>query len=444
MKYLILIAVIIIVIFTKPWEISLAGSRPLIADSVFALSTPPPVQLFPAGQVIRNSNSELEETRKLDRIIEKFMQKWSIRGASFAVMKNDRLLYAKGYGYADAEQKLPAETNHLFRIASVSKLITAVGIMKLTEEGKLSLQDRVFGPQGILCDSVYRSIKDPRTLQITVENLLRHQGGYTTRYGDPMFCSVDIARKMKVKAPADLTTIIRFVLSRRLHYSPGTSTAYSNIGYGILSRVIEKVTGENYEDYIRMAVLKPAGCFDMALGHNLFEEKYKQEVKYYESASDGFSPACDGSKRLVPKYYGGNNIEALSGAGAWVASPIELLRLLAVIDKDPVIPDILKPETIDIMTTAQEQGLPIGWMHTSYSGEWSRTGTLSGTSALMKKQADGYSWVFITNTSSWKGSKFPVYIDRMIDLALSAVQQWPERDLFELQVFDQRKLLAEK
>ena len=77
-------------------------------------------------------------------------------------------------------------------------------------------------------------------------------------------------------------------------------------------------------------------------------------------------PACDGSKQLVPKYYGGNHIEALSGAGAWVASPIELLRFLAVIDGDPRIKDILKPETIAQMTAFSFDTLPIGWMHVSY------------------------------------------------------------------------------
>lgn len=403
-----------------------------------------PRKLIPASEIFRNSFSELPETQKMDHIIERFMKKWEIRGASFALMKDDKLLYAKGYGFADDELQIPTETHHIFRIASISKLITAVGIMKLIEDGNLHLNDLVFGPDGILNDTMYNQIRDSRIKTITVEHLLRHQAGFSTNYGDPMFCSVDIAKKMNVTPPADLNTIIRFVLSRRLRYTPGTSTAYSNVGYGILSKVIEKVSGETYEEYIQKNILHPAGCFDMHLGNNLYEDKHKHEVRYYETATEELIPACDGSKRLVPKYYGGNNLEALSGAGAWVASPIELLRFLAVIDGHPQIEDILKPETITQMTTFTLNALPIGWMHISYKGDWSRTGTLSGTSALMKKQHNGYSWVFVTNTSSWKGSKFPSYIEQTIQNALATVTEWPEKDLFELQIFNQQDYLVER
>lgn len=445
MKYFILLVVILAIIFTKPWEISFAGGMNHHTDSTLFLSSFPqqlPVKILPASQVIRNEHSELEETRKFDKYIRKFMQKWELKGASFALMKDGKLLYSKGYGFADYEKGIETDVRHIFRIASVSKLITATAIMKLEEEGKLHLDDKVFGPSGILNDSIYSHIRDPRTKNITIENLLRHQAGFSTVYGDPMFCPLDIARKMKISAPVGLTSSIRFVLSRRLGYAPGTSTMYSNIGYGILSKVVEKASGTDYENYVQEYILKPAGCFDMHIGRNLYEHKFEHEVRYYETASEEMIPAFDGSGKLVPKYYGGNNIEELSGAGGWVASSTELLRFLSVIDGDSRIPDILKPETIRRMT-AYTVALPIGWMHISYRGDWTRTGTLSGTSALMKKQADGYAWVFITNTSSWKGSKFPSYIDRAVSNALKTVTQWPDRDLFELQEFDQQKLLVE-
>lgn len=333
---------------------------------------------------------------------------------------------------------------HVFRIASVSKLITAVAIMKLQEEGRLQLSDKVFGPEGILNDPIFQEIRDKRSLQITVEHLLRHQGGYSIAYGDPMFCPLDIAKKMNVPPPADLTTMIRFVLSRRLRYSPGRSSAYSNIGYGILSKVIEKASGENYETYVRKHILLPAGCFDMHLGKNLYEDKLFNEVRYYEVSNAELVMACDGSGEMVYKSNGGNNIEALYGAGGWVASPSELLRLLAAIDNNPVIPDILSPSSIAYMTKNVPHGLPIGWMETTKRGDWTRSGTLAGTSALMKKQADGYAWVFLTNSSSWKGSRFPSYINRAVTRAMNTVTEWPERDLFEMQNINNEKLLVNR
>lgn len=444
MKYILLIIIAGLIVFTKPWELSFANSYPTSEEmeSVSLESTSIADSLLPANQVITNEDSDLKITQRFDRIIRKFMDKWEIKGASFALMKNDRLIYSKGYGYADKEAEIPMDVMHVFRIASISKLITAVAIMKLQEEGRLHLQDPVFGPAGILNDSVFLTIKDPRTRKITVEHLLRHQAGYSISYGDPMFCPVDIARKMNVPPPADLTTMIRFVLSRRLSYTPGTSTAYSNISYGILSKVIEKVANQSYESYIKRHILLPAGCFDMHLGKNLYEDKLPNEVKYYEVANAGLIQACDGSGELVPRSNGGNNIEELYGAGGWVASPAELLRFLAVIDGNPAIPDILAPASIDYMTRHVGNGLPIGWIETSATGEWLRTGTLAGTSALLKQQRDGYAWVFLTNTSSWKGSRFPQYINATISRAMTTVNEWPDRDLFEMQNLDHEKLLV--
>lgn len=444
MKYVILAVVIATLFFAKPWDINFAGGTPLRDSTLWmvrASAMKAPLPLFPLGQVISNNDSEIPETKKLDRIIEKFMRTWEIRGASFALMKGNKLLYSKGYGFADQENGTPTDVRHIFRIASVSKLITATGIMKLAEEGRLQLDAPVFGPKGILNDSVFLKIKDPKAEQITVEHLLRHQAGFTTVYGDPMFCPLDIARKMHVSPPVDLNTTIRFVLSRRLHYKPGTYTAYSNVGYGILTRVIEKVSGMDYENYIKQHILKPIGCFDMHLGHNLYEDRLPNEVRYYET-SEELIPACDGSNSMVPKYYGGNNIEELYGAGGWVASAAELLRFLASIDGDPSVPDILRPETVEHMTTYSGESLPIGWMHVTPKGEWWRTGTLSGTSVLLKKEADGYAWAFITNTGCWKGPRFPSYINGMITKALKTVQKWPEKDLFELQQFQPQQFLV--
>lgn len=446
MKYIVFVVFITLILLFRPWKSIIVNSSNAERDSILVSTRglSDSLQLLPANQVITNEDSELELTRKFDHQIERFMKKWELKGASFALMKDDRLIYSKGYGFADEEANVPMDVMHVFRIASISKLITAVGIMKLQEEGKLQLSDCVFGPEGILNDSIFLDIKDKRTKAITVENLLRHQGGYTITYGDPMFCPIAIAQKMKVQPPADLNTMIRFVLSRRLSYKPGESTAYSNIGYGILSKVIEKISGESYENYIRKHILLPAGCFDMHLGKNLYEDKLPNEVKYYEVSNAEQILACDGSGKLVPRSNGGNNIEELYGAGGWVASPSELLRFLASIDNNPIIPDILQPESIEYMTHKVSSTLPIGWIETNNRGEWIRTGTLAGTSALMKRQADGYSWVFLTNTSSWKGSHFPTYINGAVNHAMATVTTWPERDLFEMQNMDHEKLLVIK
>ena len=142
-----------------------------------AINTIIPEAIPGINHVIDDSLSDLEETKKMERTIERFMAQWEIKGASLAIMKNGKLLYSKGFGIADSAEGTPVNVSNIFRIASLSKLITATGIMKLWEEKKLSLDQPVFGEKGILNDSAFLDIKDPRIREITVEPLLRHPGG---------------------------------------------------------------------------------------------------------------------------------------------------------------------------------------------------------------------------------------------------------------------------
>jgi CubicO group peptidase (beta-lactamase class C family) len=333
------------------------------------------------------------------------MRKWNIQGASLSIMRNDSLVYSKGYGWADKENDLLMEPGNIMRIASVSKLITAVGIMVLREKGKLSLNDTVFGPHGILDDSTYTSvIKDKNYYKITVEELLRHEAGFTRRYGDPMFSTRYVIMQSHLDGAPDHNTLLRCVLKKPLSYVPGTSRYYSNFGYLLLSMIIEKISGTDYESFIQENVLHKAGCSDMQIAGNRYCDKYDNEVKYYMQPNDEAVYKYDNSGEKVARCYGGNDITALSGAGAWVASTPELARFIASIDGKPEIPDIINAESIHEMTKwIDKKTYALGWIDTKPDGEWTRTGTLSGTSALVKYYPDGECWIMVTNTSTWKG-----------------------------------------
>lgn len=152
----------------------------------------------------------------------------------------------------------------LMRFASVSKLITAAGIMKLVEMKKLRMGDKVFGQKGILCDTTYNnSIKDQRYYNITVEQLLRHQAGFNNYAGDPVSSTRYIMMQNHLTTPPDHPTLLRILLKRHLGYTPGEGKCYSNLGYMILSMIVEKKSGMKYENFIQKYVLQPAGCFDM-------------------------------------------------------------------------------------------------------------------------------------------------------------------------------------
>ncbi len=386
------------------------------------------------NEVLTNSISDTSALSGLDTRVENYMRQWGLRGASLAIMRGDSLLYAKGYGWSDQEKEVKMEPFNIMRVASVSKLLTATGIMKLQEDGLLSLKDTVFGPRGILTDTAYTSVmRDPNYRKITVEDLLRHKGGFTSAGGDPMFSTRFIMMQNHLDTPPDHETLLKTQLKRRLRYVPGTSQYYSNFGYLLLSMVIEKVTGLDYEKYMQDSVLTKAGCFDMHIANNYYEDRFSNEVRYYNGADSGLIEEYNNSGRMVDRCYGGNDIHSLAGAGAWVSSVPELARFVASIDGKPGVPDILSAESVAQMTEwFDERTYSLGWNDTKPSGEWTRTGTLSGTSALIKYYPDGECWIMVTNTSTWKGPGFTRYTAGLFrDLRQRYSSKLPARNLFE-------------
>ena len=377
--------------------------------SARAAEEEPEVQHIPVvlNNVLTNEMSDIMELEGMDAEFRHFLRQWQIHGASLAIMRNDSLVYAKGYGDADLDHR-PVTPGTIFRLASVSKLITAIGIMILQERGMLSLDDKVFTPQGILGDEPYTgSITDRRYFDITVEQLLRHSAGLANGSGDPMFNTRALIIRNHWDVPPDAATLSQHVLSWRLGYDPGTSSDYSNYGYLLLSMIIEKVTGENYERWIRENVLYPAGCFDMHIGKNSYDQRFPNETRYFPTRTEGKVQKYDNSGQMVERVYGGNDISALLGAGGWVASAPEIAKLVASIDGKDEVKDIINEASISQMTTPTDSvTFAIGWVDTKETGEWTRTGTLSGTSALIKCYPDGECWVFITNTGTYLGARF--------------------------------------
>ena len=409
-----------------------------IATATIVIKTPvkQPEPLAPArvylNQVLHNDSSEFEELKGLDRKVQAYMKRWEMKGASLAITRNDSLLYAKGFGWADEELGIEMQPSHIMRMASVSKLITAVGIMVLQDRDSLSIKDTVFGPTGILSDSLFTTvIKDRNYKKITVEHLLRHQGGF---YRDPLFSSRDVKHQLQLENPPVKEDFYRLVLGRRLKFMPGTSQDYSNFGYLLLSEIIERVSGMPYEEFIRTQVLAPAGCYDMHIGGNYYEDKRENEVRYYTHNGDGkFIEDYTDNGVMVERCYGGNNIPLLSGAGAWCASPVEISRLVAAIDGRPEVEDIISYEAFEQMTEYFDKATySLGWNDTAPEKGWSRTGTLSGTCALVRQYPDGECWILITNTSTYKGPGQARYTEALFRQCRELYsEKLPTRNLFE-------------
>lgn len=388
-------------------------------------------KLVPGNIRLLNSMSESSSFAGMEKTIKSFMKRWEIVGASVAVSRDGKMVYAKGLGIADKEKNIETEPYSKFRIASISKLITAIAIMKLQEEGKLSVYDKVFGPDGILNDPFYSDPKDKRIYSITIAHLLSHEGGWSPRWGDQMFIPLVVAEAMNVNTPVDTKTIVRFALNKYLQFTPGSGKSYSNLGYAILGLVIEKVTGMSYFDYCRKNILEPIGIYDMTLARNLPSEKAPYEVTYYEPSDATLKPSLYGTGKLVNASAGGNDIEALGGAGGWLATAPDLMKLLLAVDGFDSVKDILSRESIKFMTDSENGYAPIGWKTAIYDGTWWRTGTFPGTAGMMKRQPDGTAWVILLNTSAWNGPEISTDINYMMARALYQVKRWPQNDLLE-------------
>ena len=390
------------------------------------------VEFIHLNDSITNSMSDIPELEGLDNRMEKYLKRWQMKGGSLAITRGDSLVYAKGYGWADEELGISMEPGHILRMASVSKLITATGIMVLQDRDSLSIRDTVFGPRGILNDSIFTSLVRYRDYKkITVEHLLRHQAGFGR---DPLFSSRDVKHQLRLDRTPVAEDFYSVVLNRPLRFKPGSWQQYSNLGYLLLSEIIEKVSGMPYEEFIRKEVLEPAGCFDMHIAGNYYEDKRPNEVRYYTHDGDGkYIEDFTDNGVMVERSYGGNNIPLLQGAGAWCGSPIEIARLVASIDGSPEVPDIISPEAVAEMTGYYDRDtFSLGWNDTHPAKGWSRSGTLSGTTALVKLFPDGECWVFISNTSTWKGPRQAKYTDALFRQCRELFSdKLPCRNLFE-------------
>jgi CubicO group peptidase (beta-lactamase class C family) len=236
---------------------------------------------------------------------------------------------------------------------------------------------------------------------------------------------------MNIAPPIKIPVVMEYALKYDLDNDPGKVYSYSNLGYCVLGEIIKKVTGMEYEDYVQFAVLHPLGIYDMHIGKSFYDEKYPNEVRYYDFSDGSELYAFDGSEELVPTEYGGNNIELLGAAGGWVASAPELIKLIVAIDGFSSQPDILSRQSIDFMTHSYDiSNRLIGWRGTDGHGTWWRTGTLCGTTALIMRHANGTNWVVLMNTTTKKRRQIHNKLAHTMYDALGRIKNWPDYNLF--------------
>lgn len=268
-----------------------------------------------------------------DHEMQLFMTERAIPGGALAIVKDRHLIYARGYGRADRDHPAPVTATSRFRIASLSKPVTAAAVFKLIEDKKLALDDRAFTRLPLKSLLPADATPDERLARITLRQLLQHTAGWDRdKTYDPMFRTKQIATELGLAPPAGPRDIIRHHLGKPLDFDPGTRYAYSNFGYCLLGRIIEEISGETYEAFTRRAVLAPAGTRQMQLGKSPATARATDEVRYHtpDNAMGENLFAPDGPK--VPWPDGGFALESMDANGGWIASVIDLARFVAALD----------------------------------------------------------------------------------------------------------------
>lgn len=372
---------------------------------------------------------------KVDDQITDFMKTWNIPGSEVAITKNGKLIYNKGFGYSDQKKTKLATPNNLYRIASVSKSITSIAIMKLIQDGKLSLTDTVFGIDKILDQPYYlRAITDKKIYSITIQNLLEHTAGWDRDipcdgydYNDPPFFPQHVAEEMGEANPVGDSTLIKFSLKKGISHIPGATFSYSNIGYLVLGKVIEKITGMHYEVYVQKNIFDPLSICDIHLGKNLLKNGLEREAEYNNSYT---TTSCYGDGKIVPWQYGGFNIEAMNAHGGWVATASDLTKLMLAVDGSGSSPDILDRSTIDMMRTGGSaySGYAKGWF-VNNENSW-HTGSLDGTATFICSTGSGYTWAFLFNARSDNGSAFWNAFDQLPWNCMETIENFPAINLY--------------
>jgi CubicO group peptidase (beta-lactamase class C family) len=396
-------------------------------------------KLFPRPEPV--AGPQQPSLKPLDDLMTRFMKEHSIPGAALALTRNSCLVYARGYGHADLDKKTLVEPTSLFRIASLSKPITACAVLQLAERGQLKLGDAALD---FLADFLPgKNQIDPRLYKVTVLHLLQHQAGFDSEKSfDPMFRLTQIAGELGVSSPAGQQHVIRYMMSRPLDFEPGLRYAYSNFGYCLLGRIIEKISGQSYEGYVQANVLAPLGIVKMKLGRTLISDKAFKEVHYYDEEGRT-GPAIVGPLigEPVPLPYGTWCFEVMDSHGGWIASAVDLVRFSAALDKTAER-KILHPASIKTMFARPQSGgtssdvyYACGWsvrrVGVAGLNTW-HTGALPGTSTLLVRRFDGLNWAVLFNTrSTADGQYLAGVIDGLVHLAVDQVKKFPDPELLD-------------
>ena len=402
--------------------------RSLVLIVLFGVLAAPVVQAQPPGKERPPiTGKSVRRLQPLDALMLEFLRDHNVPGASLAIAVEGRLVFARGYGWADVENKKPVRPGSRFNLASCSKPITAAAVLKLVDQGKLRLDDKVFA----LLDDLRPPAgmkRDPRLRAITIRQMLHHASGLVRGHG-PL---PEIARGLRVELPITVSQAAAFNLGKPLLFDPGAEAKYSNLGFLVLRLVVERASGQDYEAFTAQRVLQPMGVPDAHLDR--MEGYRPREVHRYGA----------GGKRLA----GGHG--ELKGGGSWVLSTVDMMRFMTSLDgtrgervlSKRAYQQMLAPLP-SLGKKADERHNGLGWdiVERSSAGTlYSKNGGVAGIATWVEHLPSGVSWAVFFNGNLKSASEKDDERPRKpavkkpwprLRAAIEKIDEWPAHDLFE-------------
>jgi CubicO group peptidase (beta-lactamase class C family) len=371
----------------------------------------------------------------VDTAITNYMRATGTRAASVSVTRRDRLVYSRSFTWAEPSYPLTTPES-LFRIASMSKPITAITIFRLVEQGLINLDAALIPTLGLVPPPGRTLV--PQAATITVRQLLAHRSGL----GD-VHDAYEVVQAYGTRLPATERQMAGFKLSQALKFAPGTDQQYSNAGYLVLGLIIEQVTGESYEKAVRRLVMTPLGITrahltatartgqrpgavrhhaggmgqpDLLVGPSAIEE---WAIPWFWSGARWLRLG----RPLAASAYGGGDYGFFDAFGAWCMASADFARMLASFERTPN--PLLSAASVTTMMTPVTGIFALGWLvsnNVSDTVTW-HNGNLGGMKPFGGRSSAGWSYTTLQNSDAWN-------LNGPVEAALRAVPlaSWPGSD----------------
>lgn len=366
------------------------------------------INVFPSGESVKYNSiwSGIQmlqaDINRFDNLINSYMSSQKLIGLSFAITKNERLVYAKSYGYSDNSTGEPLVPTRAMRTIGVSKIYTGLAILKLIELGKLqSINCKVFETGGLLDNHfLIPAIYESKFKCISTRLLLTHASGLNTCKNEPVFFNATATQNDVTNAFMELPYLFA--------YDAGKVSFYSNIGYNFLGRVVEKLSGTSYEQFVKTNILNPLNITSTFVGNADGTSKRPLETNYY------------------PKYV--INMQLRDSFGGWVATPIDMVRLAVSMDGSAIKKDILNSTSIGLITSAAINSYGLG-VKLGPNSTFGQVGCDKSSQSILWKYKNNITYS-ITINSDPTTDVCSSYLKPNFENAIDLVTSWPSYDLF--------------